>query len=149
MSDAADRIAVSTWSLHRHLGTTYPHKIPADVGTVGNPDLKPETSVQLDLAGRYASPRAQVGVFFYNYRITDLIERYQREPDVFYFRNRGRARLRGFEIEARTDLSHGYSVEVGTQIARGRALDDDAPLDDISPVTFSVSSRPVKPSTGA
>jgi sugar phosphate isomerase/epimerase len=34
MSDAADRIAVSTWSLHRHLGTTYPHQIPADVGPV-------------------------------------------------------------------------------------------------------------------
>jgi sugar phosphate isomerase/epimerase len=29
-----DRIAVSTWSLHRHLGTTYPHFIPTEVGPV-------------------------------------------------------------------------------------------------------------------
>ena len=29
-----DRIAVSTWSLHRHLGTTYPHYIPTEVGPV-------------------------------------------------------------------------------------------------------------------
>jgi sugar phosphate isomerase/epimerase len=29
-----DRIAVSTWSLHLHLGTTYPHAIPAMIGPV-------------------------------------------------------------------------------------------------------------------
>lgn len=29
-----DRIAVSTWSLHRHLGTTYPHAIPTPLGSV-------------------------------------------------------------------------------------------------------------------
>ena len=107
----------------------------------GNPDLKPETSVQFDLAARYAAPRAQLGVFFYNYRIKDLIERYQTQPDFFSFRNRGRAELRGFEVEARADLGHGYAIELGTQIARGRALDDDVALDDISPVTFSVMGR--------
>jgi outer membrane receptor protein involved in Fe transport len=80
-------------------------------------------------------------VFFYNYRIDDLIERYQTQPDFFFFRNRGRAQLRGFEIEAGSKLGNGYSIEVGTQIARGRALDDDAALDDISPVTFSVQGR--------
>ena len=107
----------------------------------GNPDLRPETSLQLDLAARYTLPRAQVGVFFYHYRITDLVERYQAETDFFFFRNRGRARLRGFEVEARSDLGRGYSIEVGTQIARGRALDDNAPLDDISPVSLSVLAR--------
>ena len=107
----------------------------------GNPDLEPETSLQLDLAARYALPRAQFGVFFYNYRINDLIERYQTQTDFFFFRNRGRAQLRGFEVEARSDLGRGYSIEVGTQISRGRALDDNAALDDISPVTFSVVGR--------
>lgn len=35
MPDIADRIAVSTWSLHRHLGTTYPHDLgSAAVGPV-------------------------------------------------------------------------------------------------------------------
>ena len=41
---------------------------------------------------------------------------------------------------ARTS-GRGYSIEVGAQISRGRALDDDANLDDISPVTFSVLGR--------
>lgn len=107
----------------------------------GNPDLDPETSVQLDLAARYSLPRTQLGVFFYHYRITDLVERYQAEADFFFFRNRGRARLRGFEMEARSDLGRGYSIDIATQIARGRALDDEANLDDISPVSFSVLGR--------
>jgi sugar phosphate isomerase/epimerase len=33
MADIAERIAVSTWSLHRHLGTTYPHDLTT--GAVG------------------------------------------------------------------------------------------------------------------
>ena len=45
------------------------------------------------------------------------------------------------EVEARSDLGTGYSIEVGAQIARGRALDDNANLDDISPATFSVLGR--------
>jgi outer membrane receptor protein involved in Fe transport len=107
----------------------------------GNPDLDPETSLQFDLAAHYTLPRTQLAAYFYEYRITDLVERFETETDFFFFRNRGRARLRGFEVEARSELGRGYSVEVATQIARGVALDDDANLDDISPITFSVLGR--------
>ena len=107
----------------------------------GNPDLDPETSLQLDLGTRYVVGRTQLGVFFYYYRITDLIERYETEPDFFFFRNRGRARLRGLEVEARSELGNGYSIEVAAQIARGHALDDGAHLDDISPASVSVIGR--------
>ena len=107
----------------------------------GNPDLQPETSLQLDLATRYTLARTQLAVYYYQYRISDLIERYQAQTDFFFFRNRGRARLRGFEIEAHTELGNGYSIEAATQVARGRALDDNAHLDDISPASFSVIGR--------
>ncbi len=107
----------------------------------GNPDLEPETSLQFDLATRYTMANTQVAAYFYQYRITDLVERYTTETDFFFFRNRGRARLRGFEVEARTELGRGYSVEVATQVARGVSLDDDAFLDDVSPVTFSLVGR--------
>lgn len=109
--------------------------------TTGNPDLEPETSVQFDLATRYTIKRSQFAVYFYQYRINDLIERYQTQTDFFFFRNRGRARIRGFEVESRSDLGRGYSIEVAAQVARGRALDDDAYLDDISPDSFSILGR--------
>jgi outer membrane receptor protein involved in Fe transport len=77
----------------------------------------------------------------YHYRIDDLVERYQAETDFFFFRNRGRARLRGVEVEARSELGRGYSIEVAAHTARGVALDDDADLDDISPASASLVAR--------
>ena len=107
----------------------------------GNPDLSPETSLQYDLAARYTRGVTQLAAYFYHYRIDDLVERYQTETDFFFVRNRGRARLRGFEVEARTALRGGIAVEAGASIGRGAALDDDANLDDISPDTISVLVR--------
>jgi outer membrane receptor protein involved in Fe transport len=107
----------------------------------GNPDLDPEHSLQFDLSTRYTTSRAQVAVYLYQYRIDDLIERYQEQPDFFFFRNRGRGRLRGVEVEARTDLGAGYSVELGFQRSSGIAVGDDAALDDISPATYSLLGR--------
>jgi hemoglobin/transferrin/lactoferrin receptor protein len=107
----------------------------------GNPDLEPETSVQFDLATRYTTGRTQLAVYFYQYRMNDLVERYTTAPDFFFFRNRGRARMRGVEVETRSELGRGYTVEIGAQVARGRALDDSTNLDDISPDSFSVLGR--------
>ena len=99
----------------------------------GNPALGPETSLQFDLAARYAFGNTQVAAYGYHYRIDDLVERYSTAPDFFFFRNRGRARVRGIEVEARTALGAGVAIEAGGNIGRGTALDDGARLDDISP----------------
>jgi outer membrane receptor protein involved in Fe transport len=107
----------------------------------GNPELRPETSFQIDLAARYTFARTQLAVYAYHYRIDDLLERYSTAPDFFFFRNRGRARLRGFEVEARTELGAGFALEGGANIGRGQALDDDADLDDVSPDTVFVVAR--------
>jgi outer membrane receptor protein involved in Fe transport len=107
----------------------------------GNPDLDPETSVQYDLAARYSHSATQLAVYFYQYELRDLIERYQTDVDFFFFRNRGRARVRGFEVEATSALGRGYSIELSAQIARGNALDDDADLDDMSAPSLSVLGR--------
>lgn len=107
----------------------------------GNPDLDPETSLQFDFGTHYTVGRTQVGAYIYHYRITDLVERYQTDPDFFFFRNRGRAQVRGFELEARSDLGAGLAVEAGLNISRGKAIDDDQPLDDISADTVFVLAR--------
>jgi hemoglobin/transferrin/lactoferrin receptor protein len=107
----------------------------------GNPNLKPETSLQFDVAARYAIGKTELGVYFYDYRLTDLIERHETQIDHFFFRNRGRARLRGVEVESRSDLGNGYSLEIAAQMSRGRALDDRQHLDDIAPDSVSVVAR--------
>jgi outer membrane receptor protein involved in Fe transport len=107
----------------------------------GNPELDPETSLQLDLGLRYTSSRVRAATYFYHYRIDDLIERYEAQTDFFFFRNRGRAQLRGFEVEAQASLGWNTTLESAFQIARGRALDDDTYLDDIAPETLSIQLR--------
>lgn len=107
----------------------------------GNPELDPETSLQLDASVHYTSPRLRAGIYGYQYRIDDLVERFQTDPDFFFFRNRGRARIRGFEAEAQTTLAPGLSLETAVQFARGTALDDGAALDDVSADTLSLQLR--------
>ena len=104
----------------------------------GNPDLEPESSVQVDFGVRYTASRVRAAAYFYDYRIADLIERYATTTDSFLFRNRGRAELRGFEAELQGRLGWGVSLETAFQLARGRAADDGAYLDDVTPETASV-----------
>ena len=105
----------------------------------GNPDLDPERSLQYDLAIRRPG-RVQLGLYFYRYEIRDLVERY-REGSDFLFRNRGRALLRGIELEAQADLGAQLRLEVGIQAANGRALDDGNALSDIPPEGLNLTLR--------
>jgi outer membrane receptor protein involved in Fe transport len=107
----------------------------------GNPDLDPEKTLQFDVSARYTLGRMQVAAYAYHYRINDLVERYETETDFFFFRNRGRARLRGFELETQANLGRGFGLEATGQVGRGVALDDGAHLDDVSPNTLSVLAR--------
>jgi outer membrane receptor protein involved in Fe transport len=105
----------------------------------GNPDLQPERSLQYDVAIRRPG-RVRLSLYLYRYEIRNLIERY-RDGGDFFFRNRGRARLKGVELEAQADLVRGLSAELGLQAAEGRALDDGAPLSDVPAegLTFTLS----------
>ncbi len=96
----------------------------------GNPDLKPEKSLQFDLAARWRSGPARIDAYAYRYRIRDLIERYGDGAD-FYFRNRGEAEIRGLEIEGSYDLDRVGRLEGGVQVLRGEILDDGSAPDDV------------------
>ena len=110
----------------------------------GNPDLNPETSLQFDFALRYTAPALRLAAFYYHYDIDDLIERYAEPelgPDNFLFRNRGTARVRGFELEGQGSFPGGVTLDLAMQVAEGRALDDNAYLDDMSPTNVSATLR--------
>ena len=107
----------------------------------GNPDLDPERSLQFDLGLRYTASRVRAGVSAFQYRIADLIERYSTATDFFYFRNRGRARIRGLEAEVHATLPAQVTFESTATVTRGIALDDDTALDDIPPVTVTFALR--------
>lgn len=103
----------------------------------GNPDLEPEMSLQYDLALRRPG-RVRSALYLYHYRIDDLIERY-REGSDFFFRNRGRAVLRGVELELQTDV-RGLGVELGAYAASGEA-EDGSPLADVPAPGLALTLR--------
>jgi len=104
----------------------------------GNPDLDPETSIQFDLALRYAGRRTTVGLYGYNYRIRDLIERF-RIGDNFFFRNHGDAEITGIELEASLVIARSLELQLGAQVLRGETVADGAPTDGVpAPGVFAV-----------
>lgn len=108
----------------------------------GNPDLDPEQSLQFDAGVRYTARRVRAAVYAYHYRISDLIERFNvGTPDDFFFRNRGRATLRGLEFESQLDLPWRLSIEAAAQMARGRAGATKTALDGITTETGSLQLR--------
>jgi outer membrane receptor protein involved in Fe transport len=96
----------------------------------GNPNLDPETSRQLDLALRCASGRFTVAGYGYLYRIDDLLERYKIESDYF-FRNRGKAEIKGAELEVLAALGRGLLAQAAVQWQRGEILDDGSDANDV------------------
>ncbi len=108
----------------------------------GNPDLDPERSLQFDAGVRYTARRVRAAVYAYRYQISDLIERFNvGTPDDFFFRNRGRATLRGVEFESQISLPWRLSIEAAAQLARGRAGSTNTALDGITTETGSVQLR--------
>jgi outer membrane receptor protein involved in Fe transport len=107
----------------------------------GNPNLAPETSLQLDLGLHYSSGGFRAAVYAYEYRIDDLIERYQAAADFFFFRNRGEARIRGIEAELQARLPARFSLELTGHLLRGEAVADGTGLDGIPPATLTARLR--------
>lgn len=106
----------------------------------GNPDLEAERSLQFDAGVHWNGARSRVALFAYDYRIRNLVERYRSGSD-FFFRNRGRAEVRGVEAEASARLPRSIDLHLGAALARGRDVGSGDPLDDIAPPTLQASIR--------
>ena len=107
----------------------------------GNPDLDQESSLQWDLAARLVQGAWRYSLFAYHYRIKDLIERFESGEDQFFFRNQGRARLRGLELEVEGELTKGLSLALGSQLAYGTEREQGAPLAGVPAPNISLALR--------
>jgi len=97
----------------------------------GNPDLEPETSRQIDLAVRRTEEGSSFAAYLYDYRIEDLVERFERAPNSFAFRNRGEAEIRGIELESELRFQGSLSLQMGASAARGEIREDGSAPDDV------------------
>ncbi len=108
----------------------------------GNPGLRPERSLQSDLSLRVARSGARFGLHAYRYRIRDLIERFERGADLYFFRNRGEALIRGLEFEMQFGggPDRRLGLDLGASLTSGSA-DDGSALDGIPPASVRAALR--------
>jgi outer membrane receptor protein involved in Fe transport len=90
--------------------------------TIGNPDLDPARSWNVDLGGEFATPHLFLGVNLFYKRISDVIEEVdtgidKKGKDVFQVQNVGDGWTRGIEFEQRLNLGL-----TGIDILRGFTL---------------------------
>lgn len=128
---------------------------------VGNPNLEPETGVNFDATVRFKTSRFSGSVTYFNNQYENFLATQtaldrngmpivlprpapQQPIPVFQTQNVRSARIQGLEaeIEAPIKISLGYLTPYGNfSYLRGDDLDDDVPLDIISPLRTNAGFR--------
>ncbi|QMV75802.1 TonB-dependent hemoglobin/transferrin/lactoferrin family receptor [Comamonas piscis] len=125
----------------------------ANYKTIPNPDLKPETSQNLELGvrGRLGNVALDVAAFTGRYKdfIDDLVQvggvGSPSNPLVFQSVNRGRVNISGFEVKGHADWGRyagiGWSTPFSWGRTQGRDRTSAEPLSSIDPQRFTVGLR--------
>ena len=128
---------------------------------VGNPNLEPETGVNFDATVRFKTSRFSGSVTYFNNQYENFLATQtaldrngmpivlprpapQQPIPVFQTQNVRSARIQGLEaeIEAPIKISLGYLTPYGNfSYLRGDDLDEDVPLDIISPLRTNAGFR--------
>jgi iron complex outermembrane receptor protein len=87
---------------------------------VGNADLEPERSFNLDLGMRFYGKSLFVAGYLFRNEIDDYIERVEVEPERLTFVNLSSGRIEGLETEGLLQLTKDWSMTFGGHLFNGR-----------------------------
>lgn len=119
------------------LSETYYTGITGRRFVIGNPQLEPESSFNMDAGIKLFSEKYFLGVYGFYYRINDLIERYRNQDDNYTYDNVDRGRISGGEIELQLFPVKNLELFGHFFYYRGRSTATGEPLNDIpSPKLF-------------
>jgi len=104
---------------------------------VGNPNLEPERSLNLDAGLRWYGDRLFVAGYVFHNDIADYIERIEIAPDVLTFVNLTSGTIRGLELDGFYQLDSSFRIVFGGQLMEGTD-EEDQPLADIPANRFSL-----------
>ena len=110
---------------------------------VGNPDLRPERSLDVDVGARWFGGRLYFEGFVFRNRISDYIEQIDLEDDTSTFVNLRSGTIQGIELDGFYQPTAAWRIYGRGQWQRGRA-DDGTRLADIpaNRLTFGVVLSP-------
>lgn len=108
---------------------------------IANPGLKPESSFSFDTGFKFIGQRLFAGLYGFSYEIKDLIERYLIAEKLYTYANIDKGRIRGLELEWEVFPLSGWSVFGNVSLFKGKSLETDAPLNDITPYRLFAGTR--------
>ncbi|NVD96903.1 TonB-dependent hemoglobin/transferrin/lactoferrin family receptor [Massilia sp. BJB1822] len=116
---------------------------------VPNPDLKPETSVGLEVGLKLSADKLRGQIALYDNRYRDFITSVQLNcPSdarcvpapirmTSMYQNLSRVRIHGAEARAVWDFAPGWKLDGSVAVARGDNRSDDQPLNTVEPQRLS------------
>jgi outer membrane receptor protein involved in Fe transport len=108
---------------------------------IANPDLTPESSLNLETGIKFIDKRFFAGLYAFYYEIKDMIERFLVQPKVYAYANIEKGRIQGLELEWEYFPCSGLSVFGNMQLIDGKSQETDDPLNDIPPRRLFLGSR--------
>ncbi|NHZ72923.1 MAG: TonB-dependent receptor [Nitrospirae bacterium] len=107
---------------------------------VGNPNLDPERSVNLETGLRWYGTKLFVSGYVFRNDIDDYIERLEVEPDLLTFVNLTSGTIQGIEAEGHYQIDQHWSFEFGAHLMEGDN-DQGESLSDIPSNRFFLGGK--------
>jgi outer membrane receptor protein involved in Fe transport len=98
---------------------------------IGNPDLEPESSWNIDAGLKIASKKFAMGLYLFTNHIRDMIERYRNEDDIYTYDNIDAGRIYGGEIELEYHPFNNFELFGHFFYYKGKSTTTDEPLNDL------------------
>jgi len=108
---------------------------------IGESNLKPESSLNLDLGLKFIYKRYFAALYLFYYRIEDMIERYRREEKIYAYGNIEKGQIQGLELEMEYFPFPGWKIFGNFYSFKGKSQLTKDPLNDIPPVKLFLGTR--------
>ncbi len=108
---------------------------------IANPDLKNESSQNLDAGVKVISRRLFVGLYGFAYNIDNLVERYKIGTQLYTYENVDRGQIRGMELELEYFPFTRFCLFGNFYLYEGKSRITEEPLNDIPPLRLILGSR--------
>jgi outer membrane receptor protein involved in Fe transport len=110
---------------------------------ISKPDLKPETSFNLDAGVKFIRKRVFVGLYGFSYKIENMIDRVKvvGTASTYAYQNVDKGVIKGVETEFEVFPVNALSIFGNAAVLKGKSDTNDAPLNDIPSARLYVGAR--------
>jgi len=112
--------------------------LSAGYGTIGNPDLKPETGYGIDVGAKFGDNDSGGKITVFANRYSNFIDTITTRTTAYPFglteyRNLDKARIAGIEVKAHHNFANGINLHGALAYSKAMNLDEDIPLSSAVP----------------